>query len=258
MMKVVIIVARYTMTLFDFIKSELIKKGFNEFVNNDKLTFYDDEFQFMQKMLKFDKDVLAIVNEKVFKGFKLKDELSDLLFKKSFTIHFLDREINRQTVEAFGMQVITVCITHEDYLNVVYSSSEVEKYLQSQGFTEHNEDTTSNTDETSNQNATSLDNSTGMTANRNAYASLPQSEVNIDVDNTTLQFADNNTIDNGKTVNKSSNESNQNAKRNQNQKGNAKGTQFTKQYLIDNIDKAYDLRKKILNEFDKKCFLQIW
>ena len=31
--------ARYTTTLFEIIESELDKQGFNEFVNNGKLTF---------------------------------------------------------------------------------------------------------------------------------------------------------------------------------------------------------------------------
>nr|WNM55773.1 hypothetical protein CoNPh37_CDS0107 [Staphylococcus phage S-CoN_Ph37] len=35
-------------------------------------------------------------------------------------------------------------------------------------------------------------------------------------------------------------------------------TGLTKQYLIANLQELYDMRDKIFNTYDAKCFLHIW
>ena len=52
-----------TTTLYNVIRSELIKDGFNEFVDDDgNLIIFNEESQFMTKILKYDADVQKIVN----------------------------------------------------------------------------------------------------------------------------------------------------------------------------------------------------
>lgn len=260
---------RYTTTLMEIIQSELQRNGFNEFVNNGELTFDNQEFAFIQKVLRFDDDVKKIVDETFFKGFRFNDERIDRYFKQAFTTRFLDREINRQTVEAFASLVLYECIIREDYIYTVFGN-ELYKYLENH--VDFNSDEIQNQineetkDDTQNEtyNNTSKSNGSSVSDDREATTSLPQSEMNINVDNDVLTFADDNTITKNKTTNEDETDSNSN----RDTKGNTKtnGTQDTtgnqkslqKTYIMENLEKLYTMRERIFNDFDKKCFLHIW
>jgi len=253
----------------EIIQSELQNNGFNEFVNNGKLTFNNEDYAFIQKVLRFDDDVKKIVDNTFFKGFKFNDERIDRYFKEGFTTRFLDREIGRQTVEAFASLVLYETIIREDYIFTVFGS-ELYKYLENHvdfnvdeienQISEENTDEVSN--ETSNNNTSS--NGKSVSDDREATSSLPQSEMNINVDNDVLTFADDNTISKNKTTNEDETDINSerdttgNTKTNgtQDTTGNQKSLQKT--YLMENLEKLYTTRERIFNDYDKKCFLHIW
>lgn len=294
-------VSRYTTTLMEILQSELQNRGHNEFVNKGHLSFNDSEFAFIQKILRFDDDVHNIVNRTFFKGFKFNDERIDRYFKEAFVTRFLDREINRQTVEAFASQVLYVTLTREDYIFTVFGS-EMQKYLEQhtetisedrgkalenateQGQTKQRQQqkTHEEHEEESHETHEDEEHADGTTTNdnRNAESTLPQSEVNINVDNTNLDYADTNTISRDKGV--SSDDKNSSGKSDSNSRGSSDGdldsitngendtkrnTQqentsnheaLNKSYLIDNLKQIEDMREKIFEVYDKKCFLHIW
>lgn len=261
--------SKHTTTLMEIIQSELQNNGFNEFVNNGKLTFNNQDYAFIQKVLRFDDDVKKIVDNTFFKGFKFNDERIDRYFKEAFTTRFLDREIGRQTVEAFASLVLYECIIREEYIFTVFGD-ELYKYLENHvdfnvdeienQISEENTDEVSN--ETSNNNTSS--NGKSVSDDREATSSLPQSEMNMNVDNDVLTFADDNTITKNKTTNEDETDTNSerdttgNTKTNgtQDTTGNQKSLQKT--YLMENLEKLYTTRERIFNDFDKKCFLHIW
>lgn len=285
----------------EIIQSELQLKGLNEFINGGHLSYNDTDFAFIQKVLHYDEDVQKIVNNKFFKGFKFTDERIDRYFKESFVTKFLDREISRQTVEAFASQVLYITLTHEDYIYSVFGS-EIQNYLEGrsesktlaigkalenaieQGQTKQRQQNKAHdeyVDNTHNENENNTNNEGGSTDDtRNAESTLPQSEVNIDVSNTELSYADTNNI--SKNKNAHFDDTNQkgtsdtkadgtkddtfdgltngesDTKRNT-QSENENDTQVvSKQYLIDNLVKLYDMRDRIFDTYDKKCFLHIW
>lgn len=261
--------SKYTTTLMEIIQGGLQSAGFNEFVNDGKLTFYNKDFQFIQKVLHFDDDVKKIVDNIIFKGFRFNDERIDRYFKEAFTTRFLDREIGRQTVEAFASLVLYETIIREDYIFTVFGN-ELYKYLENHvdfnsdeiqnQISEENQDNTSN--ETYNNTSTS--NGSSVSDDREATTSLPQSEMNMNVDDDVLTFADDNTITKNKTTNEDETDNNSNRDTTGNTKTN--GTQDTtgnqqslqKTYLMENLEKLYTSRERIFNDFDKKCFLHIW
>lgn len=293
--------SKHTTTLNEYINGELMRMDKDEFINNGKLTIFDDEFQFIQKIIKFDDDVYKIVNEKIFKNLKFEDEKVDKHFKKSFITRFLDREINRQTIEAFASQVVYITLTHEEYIKTVFGS-EFYKYLEQhvdfnndyvgntiENSTEHGEtkqtqdsNTKDNYSDTSNTTHSETTNGKGGSTddNRSANATLPQSEVNINVDNTNLNYADENNISRNKNTNfndtdtSGNSETKSNGNRNSDYTGltdglsdsernaqsdNTSNTKtLTKSYLLDNLKTIYDMKEQIYNTYDKKCFLHIW
>ena len=293
--------SKHTTTLNEYINGELMRMDKDEFINNGKLTIFDEEFQFIQKIIKFDEDVYKIVNEKIFKNLKFEDEKVDKHFKKSFITRFLDREINRQTIEAFASQVVYITLTHEEYINTVFGS-EFYKYLEQhvdfnndyvgntiENSTEHGEtkqtqdsNTKDNYSDTSNTTHSDTTKGKGGSTddNRSANATLPQSEVNINVDNTNLNYADENNISRNKNTNFNDTETSGNSETKSNgnrnsdytgltdglsdsernaQSDNTSNTKsLTKSYLLDNLKTIYDMKEQIYNTYDKKCFLHIW
>lgn len=293
---------RYTTTLNEYINSELNKIGQDEFIDKDgNLILFDEEFQFIQKILKYDDDVHKIVTNKIFKGYKLSNDSVDRYFKKAFITRFLDREINRQTIEAFSSQLLYVTLTHQEYIETVFGS-EYQKYFEQH--VDYNTDTVGNTIEQSTEhgetkqtqntntkdthsdqsNTTHSDTSStnGQTTSddRSAEATLPQSEVNINVNNTELSYADTNNISKNKSTSSSDTDSsgksetkssgNRNSdfegltdglsdsERNSQADNTSNTKSLTKTYLLDNLKTIYDMKEQLYNTYDKKCFLHIW
>lgn len=317
--------SKHTTTLMEIIQSELIKNGFNEFYNAGQLSFNNGKYAFIQKVLRFDVDVKHIVDYVIFKGFKFNDERIDNYFKKAFTTRFLDREIGRQTVEGFASLVVYETLIREDYILTVFGS-EVYKYLENH--VDYKGDQTGNTkeDETQNQineeiqnqineeqqnetqnqnseeqqnetqnqnNSSNTDtNSQNVSSDRELTSSLPQSEINLDVDNDILLYGDSNTISKNKTTNDSNEKTTgqsdstgetittgtqdstgetitngtqdtttngtQDNTRNSNQDTISNQNSLTKTYLLENVDKLYTMRERLFDDYDKKCFLHIW
>ena len=265
--------SRYTTTLMEILQSELQNRGYNEFVNKGHLTFNDSEFAFIQKILRFDDDVHNIVNRTFFKGFKFNDERIDRYFKEAFVTRFLDREINRQTVEAFASQVLYVTLTREDYIFTVFGS-EMQKYLEqhTENLSEDRgigqENSTEQGQSKERQQQKTHDNYEDNNTNdrREANSTLPQSEVNINVDNTVLDYADTNDISREKGHAEGTkdgtldniNNGETDTKRNTQSENTSNHEALNKTYLIDNLKQIEDMREKIFEAYDKKCFLHIW
>ena len=233
-----------TTTLFKIIQSELIKNGHSEFEADEpatdvfpfgKFVFFDKEYQFTEKIMTFDNDVVDIVDW-LFHGLTLDYKEHDEHFKKIFLYRFVNRQINRQTIEAFKMELMNVFMTNKDYINRVYKDSEsfiLQKNKSSSDNVQKNKQ--------SNNSKTSSD-------NRQAFTDLAQSNVNIDVDKTVLEYASDNTISRNKqdTTN--------------NTDGETVGNVLTdsESYALDELIKSSTLLENIMIMFDKKCFLQIW
>lgn len=225
-----------TTTLFNIIRSELIKKGLNEFVDDEgNLILFKEEHQFITKILSYDEDVSEIV-DKLFSGLSLKDPDHDLHFKKTFIYRFINRRINRQTIESFKLELLSVFLTHQDYINRVYM--DMEKYV-TQTATSESQNKQTNQQQTD---------GTTTSDNRSAFANLPQTAVNLDVDNTIMQYPSDNTISRHKQTNRqqtdgsTTNESNSE----------------NKMYQLDVLLKSNGILENILNIFDVKCFMQVW
>ena len=205
-----------TTTLFKIIQSQLINAGKTEFVNAaGELVYFNEAYQFTWKILNYDEDVQTIV-DKLFNGVSLNNRENDIHFKKMFLFRFYNRMINKQTIEAFQFELMSTLLSKLSYINSVYD--DLNKYLE-------------NT-----QTATSSNNATSDY--RQAFSNLPQDSINIDVDNTVLNYANDNTINRTKNIGSNDSEN--------------------KSYQLANLIESGHLFDDILNEFDVKCFSQFW
>lgn len=216
-----------TVTLFKYIRSELLRKGLNEFTNEaGELVFYDKDYQFITKIMRYDEDVSNIIDD-LFYQLHLDDRDSDYHFKKTFTLRFLNRQINRQTIDSFRIELMNAFLTKEHYLNQLYN--DLDQYILS-------------VNKTDQQNRQKNDGTT-ISDNRQANAELPQSTVNLDLDNTIMETADDNTVARNKQRN--------------NQETDGETMTENKSYQLDQLIKSSQLMEELLNYFDRKCFLQV-
>lgn len=223
-------------TLFDYMRSELIKAGLNEFVDKDgNLIFFEEEHQFLGKIFSYDPEIAKIV-DKLFSGYTLDDPAFDQHFKRGFITRFVNRRIGRQTVDSFRMALLSTFLTNQRYINAIYQ--DLDKYIHQQ------QDATSNTDQINNQ----TNDGSSLTDNRSAFANLPQNNVQLDVDNTIMTTADDNTVSRNKQTNT--------------QETNGRSTANTnsenRSYMLEQLFKTQGLEGQIYDEFDKKCFNQLW
>lgn len=212
--------SKTTTTIFEIIKSELIHSGKKEFYNDNKLTFFDDDFQFIKKIAKYDKDVELIVTKRIFLDFYFDNKELDIFFKQTFCNMFSNREIGRQTLEDFAMVLQTNMLTMQEYIILLYENYKDMLKGKSQ--------------------TTSIRNNETSDAYRNLYSTLPQDNVNLNVKDTVLNYGDNNTI--SLTQNES----------------NAVNNDTTIKFDLDTLLKSKLIFKDIFYEIDKTCFLQKW
>ena len=217
-----------TITLYDYIQSELQEQGFDEYVNDDgELVFFDEDHQFMTKILDYDDDVQFIV-DRLFNGVSLENREHDEHFKQAFLYRFINREINRQTIESFKLELMATFLSNKEFINRLYTDGE--KYI-----TQANESLQENNQSNTGEN---------ITDTRQAFSELPQSNVNIDVNDTEMTSANDNTISRNKQSN--------------NQENHGETSNKSNTYQLDELFKTNGLLEEVLNTFDKKCFLQIW
>lgn len=225
-----------TTTLFNVIKSELLNEGFNEFIDDDgKLVFFDEQHQFITKILTYDSDVQKIV-DRLFTGVSLTHRENDEHFKKTFLMRFLNRQINFQTVESFRVALLSTFLMNQHYINTVYN--DLDTYINQ---SQINENTNKQTNEQRTDGSTTAD-------NRQAYAQLPQNNVQLDVNSTIMESANDNTISRNKQVNQQENTG----------ETTGESRSENKSYQLNELLKASTIMENIFNEFDRKCFLQVW
>lgn len=207
-------------TLSDIVGSELSKSGKDEFFNNGEFVLYDDNFQFIKKMMKYDDDVHKIVTTVLFQEYTFPTDESDKLIKKLFMNRFLDRSINRQTVEAFSTQLVYTCIVNEPYIHEVVTN--LDRYIRAEKVNQN----TGQSQDTSDS--------------RSLFSSLPQNNVNLNVENTVLDYGDTNDISRNKA--------------NRTNESNATSSE----YNLENLIKTNGLLEAFFVKIDENCFMQTW
>lgn len=207
-------------TISEIVESELSRKGLDEFFNKGEFVLYDDEFQFIKKMLKFDPDVEEIVTRTLFNGYTFPTSETDTLIKKLFLNRFMSRHINRQTVEAFSSQLVYTCLINEHYINELVTN--IDKYIKAERQTA-NSGSSNDTSDT-----------------RNLFSSLPQDNINLNVEDTVLNYGDSNDI----------------SRNHASRKNNSSSTERT--FNLENLLKTNGLLEAFFIKLDENCFLQTW
>lgn len=228
-----------TTNLYNIIESELQKKGYNEFFNEGKITAFDKNFSLYHKMLKFDEDVSGIVTDVFFNGFTFSDAV-DPVFKKVFTQRFLNREINRQTVEAFTGKVLYTTYAYQEYIETVFT--DLIAYANNEATTTQNN--------VNHVVAVNISDGTTISDGRQLESDLPQDNINLNVDNTILDYGNRNSISRNKNKNDQTNTNTSDGTQNNTNVASVKNLEV--------LIKSSGVLDELFNIYDKACFLQTW
>lgn len=214
------------------LRSQLIKEGKNEFFNGNRYTGNDKNYRFIQKALRFDEDIERIVTEEIFADYTFPTQEVDHFFKKAFTLRFLNRQIGRQTIEDFSSQVVYCSIIHEQEIEAIYHNFQSALANENKSISKGDSQTTNSGESESND--------------RSANTTLPQDAVNLNLDQHTVTYADDNSVSKRKDFNNS-----QSTHVSNNETSNTA-------YNAETFKRLQGLWNNYFNEYDKKCFLQTW
>lgn len=212
-----------TTTLEEILRNEASKyKNWNDIFNNKngQLIRYGGTDALIYQVGIYTDMINDLCNHAFFSGYILSDEKADRFFKKMFVNRFLVREIGFQTVDIFRTRLIGLLLQYEQYIVNTYTNFE-------KMFTGHTENSTQQ-------------NGQGLNKQRYAHVSLPQNNVNIDLNNDIAEYADINDL----TNNSSNNQNNSKT--------------VSDKFSPDVLAKLENVYQKVLDEFDRKLFLQVF
>ena len=212
-----------TTTLEEILRNEASKyHDWDDIFNNEngQLIRYGATDALIYQVAQYSDMVADLCNHAFFSGYILSDEKADRFFKKMFVNRFLVREIGFQTVDIFRTRLIGLLLQYEQYIVNTYKNYE-------KMFSGHSESTTDQKGQ-------------GLNKQRYAHVSLPQNNVNIDLNNDIAEYADINDLTNNSNDNKS----------------NSKTT--SDKFSPDVLRKLENVYQKVLDDFDVKLFLQVF
>lgn len=213
-----------TTRIIDIITSIFINNCISEFENDCKnqITFFDDNFSYFKKINNFDDYTYELMNKHFFKDNVFKSKKADKEIKKIFFARFLNREIGRQTFEIFLSELVHIFYMYDDVLSFYYDNIEKFLIMQKENNIKNDNDNTQDI--------------------RSIYTTLPQDDINLNLNNDLMGYGDNNTISKTKNIQKGKSEN----------VLNEYDYSIMLKYVNNNIVDI--LMKKI----DEKCFSQVW
>lgn len=212
-----------TTTLEDILRNEAAKyKNWDDIFNskNGQLIRYGATDALIYQVAQYTGMVSDLCNHAFFSGYTLSDEKADKFFKKMFVNRFLIREIGFQTVDIFRTRLLGMLLQYEQYIVNTYKNYD-------KMFSGHSESTTDQKGE-------------GMNKQRYAHISLPQNNVNIDLNNDIAEYADINDLTNNSTDNSNNSKT------------------VSDKFSPEVLSKLQNVYQRLLDDFDRKLFLQVF
>lgn len=212
-----------TITLYDLLKQEYLRTFYTDLIDKrrNQLTFYSKKDRVLSRLIAYSKDdtdILEVARYSIFYG--LGDYLNEDVrhrFEHDFINRFINRRINYQTYEVVSAKLSSIVSSNADIINSVYDNEFILGLSSGKSVTDSNGNNRSNA----------------------INSSLPQDQVNMDLDRELLEYADNNTINKSKFTQNSTTLNNNTKK------------------SVDEIEKMLQLKEKFWLLIDKSLFTQI-
>lgn len=214
--------SKVTTTLEEILRTSAKKADFDDFFDNQSkhLIRYGDELALLNQVTHYTPLVKQINDRYIFGGFTFDSSGADEFFKKMFLNYFLNREIGLQTLDIFRIKLVGLCGVYNQYISNVY-----EHYADFIGG--GNDSTTHRKDDSENN-------------FRGANVTLPQDNAKLDLTDMEVEYADTTDANRSKTETT----------------GDSETTGHN--YNAAALAQMQQVYQNVLDQFDKKLFLQIW
>lgn len=212
-----VVTVKTTSRLYDIIYGELERNRYEIYRSNNQIIFNQNNL--MRKTLEYkDPKFIKILQDNLFYGTSTINQRER--FEREFLQRFINRVIKYQTVDLFSTYLATFVSEYQELINYTYDKYDML--------------VTGQVDTVTNNNSTSTNKSNSI------YSNLPQNQINMSLDNDTLDYADDNTITKSRATNSGTDNSTSSA------------------YDIDALSKISALKEQIFKDMDRLLFSQIY
>lgn len=212
-----VVMVKTTTRLYDIIYGELERHRAEIYRSNNQIIF--NQANLMKKTLEYkDPNFIKMLQETLFYGTSNINQRER--FEREFLQRFINRVIKYQTVDLFSTYLASFVSEYQELINYCYDKYDML--------------VTGQVDTVSNNNSTSTNKSNSI------YSNLPQNQINMSLDNDTLEYADDNTITKSRNTNSGTDKSTSSA------------------YDIEALSKISTLKEQIFKDMDSLLFSQIY
>lgn len=212
-----------TITLYDLLKQEYLRTFYSDLMDKgrNQITFYNKKERVLSRLIAYSKDdtdIIEVARYSIFYGlgYYLAEDVRHQ-FEHDFINRFINRRFNYQTYEIVSAKLSSIVSSNANILNSVYDNEFILGL----------------------SNGNSVTDSSGNNRSNAINSSLPQDQVNMDLERELLEYADNNSINKSK-FNQNSTTNNTNTKKS-----------------VEEVEKMLLLKEKIWLLIDKTLFTQI-
>lgn len=212
-----VVTVKTTSRLYDTIYGELERNRYEIYRSNNQIIFNQNNL--MRKTLEYkDPYFIKMLQETLFYGTSNINQRER--FEREFLQRFINRVIKYQTVDLFSTYLASFVSEYHELINYCYDKYDML--------------VTGQVDTVSNNNSTSTNKSNSI------YSNLPQNQINMSLDNDTLDYADDNTITKSRASNSGTDKSTSSA------------------YDIEALSKISTLKEQIFKDMDSLLFSQLY
>ena len=215
-----------TTRLYDIIFSTY-DRLYGGFVRDNKIIYFNEEMQFSHKIIDYDNEIKTVCRNTIFYGLDFLDESVRERFETEFLSRFLTRTIKFQTYEVLNWRLSSFTRGLKEIITDYYTNAD--KYLKGNTVIEANDE--------------AQNNSTTTARDNSLNTSLPQDKVDMSLDKTEYDYADDT------HHSKSNSVSNANA--------NSNSTNETNSFDIGRLKELHMYHEALFNDLDKQLFSQI-
>lgn len=215
-----------TTRLYDIIYSTY-NKLYGDFLRDNQIIYFNPEFQFTHKIVEYDEEIKTVCRNTIFYGLDFLEGDVRERFEKEFLARFLTRTIKFQTYEVLNWRLCSFIGGIREIVTDYYTNAD--KYLKGNTVIEANDEATNNSATTARDNSLN--------------ASLPQDNVDMSLDKTIYDYADDTHYSKSNSVS--------------NADANSHSTNETNSFDVGRMKELHMYHEALFNDLDKQLFSQL-
>lgn len=215
-----------TTRLYDIIYTTY-NQLYGDFLRGHQINYFNPTLQFTSKVTTYDDEIKSVCRNTIFYGLDFLDESVRERFEAEFLARFLTRTIKFQTWEVLNWRLSSFTRGIKEIITDYYINAD--KYLKGNTLIEANDE--------------AQNNSTTTARDNSLNASLPQDNVDMSLDKTEYDYADDVHHEKSNSVS--------------NTDANSHSTNETNSYEIERMKELHMYHESLFNDLDKQLFSQI-